>query len=880
MSLDGVPSSGANSGSFVNGQFRESGADNYQKRKKTLTRKDKRQQAKEAKKAKAQTHELWKKAKKLGVSVEQLLAENSNDKKRKREDMHAMDDMEGEDYASSLEEAQDRPIKKTKTRAELADEKVIKEMEKKLGLTGKKKKSIGDGLDFLFEGIGSDAEQEEGSGSDVESGSVSDEASASKSPPKARDIFGKSWKGASQSSSSSSMDVDSEEGSEQEFDDSNENDLEGLDSDEMMNGESGSEESSDLDDGEGSNLESGSDFGLGVDDGSTDSSDDGTMFGSGNPYIKRYHDQDSEDSEGEESENSDSPSAEPTPAAAPSSGKYIPPALRARMAAANGGENDAQLQQMRRELRGHVNRLSDANLEAIYELIEGLFSRYPRKSVNEEMVKLFMDDCIASVGGATVFTFAPTYAALTMMLHLTVGAEVGGNVVQGTARALQQRLDENDIPVLRNLLLMFINFYNYDIVHCSMVYDIIRILIEKLNEQNVDLLLLVIQRCGMQLRKDDPLAIKGIIDMVNVVTSEWRQSWEAYNEKKALEETEMPPRGKYTKRVQFMIESLNDVKNNKLVSQTSDHATVKMKAAIEKYFKKRFKKRPVAEAIRVAWSDLISSDHLGRWWVVGSATQIPSDQRAEVRKETQLKKAMTELGGAKADTVDSLARAQHMTTATRKAIFSIIVTSEDYIDACEKLTRFDAKDVKPREIAQIVLHCCQQEATWNPYYASLSEKLCSVDPHFRISFKFLLWEKFDDLEDTSVRALTNIAKLYAFLIGQLSMSPTILKAFPFEAPSPKSIVFLRMLLMALFLEFEEMNVLKMFVQAANTKGFSEFAQNIDIFLQTNLKTIKPDIVKHARLQGPPHRVSDSSAAEHIMQVSSSLRQAMGQVATI
>lgn len=918
VSLDGFMEAETTHGPFVNGQFRESGAEHMKKKKKGLTRKELRKKAKVERKERVQTHELQKRARKLGVDVEELKAKNSSDKKRKREDMEEEHQGLIDDYELEPEELTKAPTKKSLTRAEAKDEKIIKEMEKKLGLTGKGKKEIGDGLDFLFEGIGSDAEDDEGSQVEASSGEDSVEAPRVRRPLKSQDIFGKGWKKSDKSENSDDSDKDEsgseEDGEEMEMgsdlendsgsdvDDSGDMEVDGDDDDESMNGEQDGEDA----DG-GDDLESGSDFGLGIDDGSTDSEDDGSMFGRGNPYIKF----DSESGEsGEEDEENESelsseestssaseemPSLVSTSASAPKSGAYIPPALRARMAGQSNGE-DAMKAQMLRELRGHVNRLSESNLESIFELIENMFSKYPRKSMSDELVRILVDDCISSVGGAVVFTFAPTYAALTMMLHLTIGAEVGGAVVQGCARELQNRIDQNDIAVSRNLLLMFINFYNFNIVHCSMVYDIIRLLIERMNEQNVDLLLLLIQKCGMSLRKDDALAIKDIINSVNEVTQTWKAAWDEYDPEKDESGEKMPARGKYTKRVQFMVESLTDVKNNKAVTyRDADSATTKMKASIEKYLKKRFKKVPSHESLRISWKDLVGSDHLGRWWVVGSATQIPSDQRADARKEQQLKQAMKEAKSSQkskdgAPSIDDLARNQHMTTATRKAIFSIIVTSEDYVDACEKLTRFDSKDVKAREIVQVALQCCQQEQSWNPYYGHLLEKLCSLDAHFKISLKFLLWEKFDDFATSapdaqsadkaagmSVRALTNCAKLYAHLIGSQTMSPSLLKAFPFEQASAKAIVFLRMLLTTLFLEFDTMSILKMFVTAASAKGFGEFAQNFDIFLQTNMRTLKPEIVKQCRLGRPPHKVPDASSADHVRNTCNALKKALSQV---
>jgi nucleolar MIF4G domain-containing protein 1 len=62
------------------------------------------------------------------------------------------------------------------------------------------------------------------------------------------------------------------------------------------------------------------------------------------------------------------------------------------------------------------------------------------------------------------------------------------------------------------------------------------------------------------------------------------------------------------------------------------------------------------------------------------------------------------------DSADSkileLAKAYRFTTEVRKAIFCVIMTAEDFLDAFEKLLKLDLRGKQDREIVQVLLQCC------------------------------------------------------------------------------------------------------------------------------------------------------------------------------
>ena len=48
------------------------------------------------------------------------------------------------------------------------------------------------------------------------------------------------------------------------------------------------------------------------------------------------------------------------------------------------------------------------------------------------------------------------------------------------------------------------------------------------------------------------------------------------------------------------------------------------------------------------------------------------------------------------------------------------------------LCRMGLKDQQEREIVHVLMDCCLQEKTFNPFYAVLGEKFCSHDRRFQV----------------------------------------------------------------------------------------------------------------------------------------------------
>lgn len=120
-------------------------------------------------------------------------------------------------------------------------------------------------------------------------------------------------------------------------------------------------------------------------------------------------------------------------------------------------------------------------------------------------------------------------------------------------------------------------------------------------------------------------------------------------------------------------------------------------------------------------------ENRGKWWVVGSAwtgkTSVEKDKKEEnIKYKSEYSEQILEL-----------ARKQRMNTDIRRNIFCILMTAEDYLDAFEKLLHLSLRGQQDREIVHVLMHCCLQEKTYNPYYAVLAQKFCEYDRKYQVS---------------------------------------------------------------------------------------------------------------------------------------------------
>ncbi|KAL0822057.1 hypothetical protein ABMA28_005425 [Loxostege sticticalis] len=480
-------------------------------------------------------------------------------------------------------------------------------------------------------------------------------------------------------------------------------------------------------------------------------------------------------------------------------GVYVPPHLRNK-----DSGSEKELAQLKRQIKSVLNKLAGTNLHWACTSIENLYASNSRNSVNSALTRLWLD---ATVGRAsTPDRMVAEHAALVSVLHANVATEIGAHFLQELTKQFDEMM-QTPQPVedktLDNLVSCLAYLYSFKIYHATLLYDIFTRLLEELTEKNIDCVLVALRSVGGVLRKEEPLALKNFIHNTQARVAK-------INEKAAD-----------GSRIKFLLDVLMAVKNNNLTKIPNYEPTYA--EHLKKMTRGIIRKGNYVTPLNIRLEDLLKAEERGKWWVVGSAWE-----GNHVREDT--KPAVKPLPSTDQKLLE-LARKQRMNTDVRRSIFCVIMSAEDYMDAFEKLQHLGLKGQQEREIVHVLLACCLQEKTFNPYYAVLAQKLCDVDRRYQLSIQYSAWDKIKELESLPKHSTTNLAQLLVHLIMGKGLPLSVLKVIQFSDLNKQSVRFMRQILLAIIMNADLQASLEVFHRVSKPAKLHMFRESLRLFIQ-------------------------------------------------
>jgi nucleolar MIF4G domain-containing protein 1 len=339
---------------------------------------------------------------------------------------------------------------------------------------------------------------------------------------------------------------------------------------------------------------------------------------------------------------------------------------------------------------------------------------------------------------------------------------VGFSVAVGLVKALNDYLsnppDYSKGKECDCVLLLLSQMYNFKMIHCVLIYDIIRKLLTELTERDLDLVILILRSCGMEIRRNDSSSLKDIICDINT---------------KAL-------KVESTSRVRYMLEVVGAIKNNNV------HKIPKFDPTLLEHMKKVMRglaKGSLSDSsqLRLTYDELLKSDSKGQMLSLSDSKVTSPHTRTS--------------GGSNIEkSILDLARKQRMNTDIRRTVFAVIISSEvilllklfrnilsfqDFIDAFEKLIALKLSNIQERDIIYVTVTCCLQEKSFNPFYAFLCQKLLEYKKDHQITFQYCLWDHLKVLDTLPSFQAGNLQKLIVHLLKRRAVSLSILKVVNF-----------------------------------------------------------------------------------------------------
>ncbi|KAM3501227.1 hypothetical protein MY10362_005728 [Beauveria mimosiformis] len=479
------------------------------------------------------------------------------------------------------------------------------------------------------------------------------------------------------------------------------------------------------------------------------------------------------------------------PYVAPTTGnvvaRYVPPTLR--KAANTESESKTRLQ---KNIQGLVNRLTDANLLSIVQSIEELFQGNARGEVTEIITDIILaqiykpellpDQFFVLIGGFT--------ASIYKLIGSSFGSHVIRRLVQDLARDYSQA-GGGGASIRReasNLVNFLTQLYVFEVVSSRIVFDYMERFLGELSELNVELLLRICRMAGRMLRRDDAQSLKHIASVLNTNMS-----------KVGYEDVSV--------RTKFMVETINDLKNSKVKAKGLDSAVVsehvvRMKKRIGE-LKSQSRRLDGLAAMGMSLRDIEGADTDGKWWLVGASVPVKTKSSTVKEAEEGLDDSMTDDEDMDFVLPDypQKARSQGFSTMAQVAIFTALMSANDYEHGYRQFVNLKLKKDDQLGIARVLVQCVGSETEYNEFYALVANQACS-NKKLRFAFQDRLWKIFrglgesmfgDDADDEETadsermrdpRRLANVAQFYAALVADDSLGIAILK--PLDLPEVNS----------------------------------------------------------------------------------------------
>ncbi|KAB1275895.1 Nucleolar MIF4G domain-containing protein 1 [Camelus dromedarius] len=388
-------------------------------------------------------------------------------------------------------------------------------------------------------------------------------------------------------------------------------------------------------------------------------------------------------------------------------GKYIPPHER-RAEETVDAQKKEELERLKKQVKGLINRLSEPNLASISGQLEELYMAHSRKDVSDTLTGVLLSACAPDA--AMPSRLVMEHVLLVSILHCTVGIEVGAHFLEAVVRRFTGvYASGREGKECDNLFTVIAHLYNFRVVQSLLIFDILRKLVGTFTEKDIELILLMLKHVGFSLRKDDALSLKELIAETQAKAS--RAGGEFRDQSRMVYAGDT------------LALKNNDVRKIPGYDPEPVERLRKLQRALV-----RGAGSGTETQLRVSWDNILNAEQTGRWWIVGSAwsgaPMIDNSQQKTPQKRP--------LGTVSAKILE-LARKQRMNTDVRRNIFCTIMTSEDFLDAFEKLLKLGLKDQQEREIVHVLMDCCLQERTYNPFYAFLAGKLCDYERRFQVA---------------------------------------------------------------------------------------------------------------------------------------------------
>ncbi|RGP63303.1 hypothetical protein FLONG3_9956 [Fusarium longipes] len=514
-------------------------------------------------------------------------------------------------------------------------------------------------------------------------------------------------------------------------------------------------------------------------------------------------DDDAADGQPTEPRHRENPYVAPTAGVAVA--KYVPPSLRKA-----AGSEEERISRLRKQVQGLINRLTDANILSIVKSIEELYQSNARGDVSDVITDAIMaqickpetlpDQFFVLTGGFAAATYRLVGSSFGTVLIRRIVENFGSHYEQASKELSAESAIQKEAS---NILTLLTQLYVFEVVTCKIIFDYMERLLSDLNEINVELLLRICRMAGRILKQDDERTLKHVAGVLNQSVSKAGFA-------------------NVSARTKFMIETITDLTKGKRKARgldftvVSEHVQRMKKRLVE--LKSQARRLNGLSPLAVGLVDIEEAETRGQWWLPSAS--VPNTLMDKSKKGRTSDSEMSDHEDMDIVLPDypKKARAQGLNGTAQIAIFTALMTASNFEHAYRQFVNLKLKKDDQLALATVLVQCVGSEMQYNPYYALVGGKACLLNSRIRFAIQDRLWKIFRSLgesmfgdapeEDETAdaermkdeRRITNVAKFYAALVADGTLTIAILK--PLELPEANhwASMFVQLFIIALLKE--------------------------------------------------------------------------------
>ena len=477
--------------------------------------------------------------------------------------------------------------------------------------------------------------------------------------------------------------------------------------------------------------------------------------------------------------------------------------------------------QFRKELTSLLNKIAESNLvlilQAIFDKITTFMDSYQDKKSKVEITYKILTEILIKTTLYQQVINLPIISCICTFVSLLHYIKFGQSFlcyfIKKCLEELNNFKQEKNIEKYKykNFMFIVIHLYIFENINSVFIYDLIRFLIDNLNENNSEYLLLLLSYTGISIRKENPTNLKDVISLINI----------KYNNLKLTNDENA------TDKLKYIIDMINDIKQNKYLKfnlqekfnffkeiinkRKSDAVLIGEKIEIE-----------LEKIIKLSYDKILSNNIITNKEKIEEIVDLDADNLIikETQEDTKITKQLN-------DTMKKLG----ISTGLKKMIFTNIATSNNVNDAFERLCRLNLNKEQKREIIKMIVKLCIEEPSYNPFYQMLLNKLLTMDKDNKYTYHYCVWDYMKIFENfKNIKKIHNLSKLTCNLLLGEKISLPVLLHFKFEEDNDENKMFVNMTLNKYFTDSNEDRVKLLFAKLVKNDEHVEFAQKLFNYL--------------------------------------------------